>query len=59
MNHDHASSGFRQCKVLLREHHPSLEVSLDTIKVSTNRLDWVHAVGKKVKFYSKAVGPVA
>ena len=42
-----SSSSLSQCKLLLKEHHPSLEVSLDTIEVSANRLD-----------YSKAVGPL-
>ena len=51
-----SSSSLRQCE-LLEEHHPSLEVSLDTIEVSANRLDWVIIV-RRVKFYSKTVGPL-
>ena len=53
-----SSSGLIQCELLLKEHHPSLEVSLDTIEVSANCLDWVITVRRRVKFYSKAVGPL-
>ena len=53
-----SSSSLIQCELLLKEHHPSLEVSLETIEVSANRLDWVIVVRRRVKFYSKAVGPL-
>ena len=52
-----SSSSLRQCE-LLEEHHPSLEVSLDTIEVSANCPDWVITVRRRVKFYSKTVGPL-
>ena len=42
----------------VKKHHPSLEVSVDTIEVSSNRLDWVVTVARKIKHYHKAVGPL-
>ena len=46
------------CQSLLIEMCPTLEVTLDTIEPSPNRLDQVLTVSRKLKGYSKATGPL-